>query len=92
MILLDLEKVSYIDSSGLGELVAGYSSIEKNGGEMKIVKLSQRVTELMTITKLVTVFDIFDDQDTALKSFTRNAEDVSTGPLAAPSARGNSIV
>jgi|SRR5215213_2928182 len=89
-ILLNLADVTYIDSSGLGELVAGYTSVERNGGEMKMINLTKRVTELMMITKLLTVFDVFEDEATAIKSFAADEEKVETGPLDAP-ARANSV-
>lgn len=69
-VLLNLERVTGIDSSGLGSLVAGHATIEKSGGTMKLENLSDRTTELMTITKLYTVFDIFDDERKAIGSFT----------------------
>jgi anti-sigma B factor antagonist len=69
-ILLNLANVSHIDSSGLGELVNGYTSLHKTGGELKLLNLSGRVYELMTVTKLLTVFDIYDDESEAIKSFT----------------------
>jgi anti-sigma B factor antagonist len=68
-ILLNLAKVTVIDSSGLGELVAGYASAERNGGAMKLANLSDRFIELITITKLYTVFDIYDNEADALASF-----------------------
>jgi anti-sigma B factor antagonist len=68
-ILLNLGDVSYIDSSGLGELVAGYTTLQKAGGEMKLLNLTKRVTELMVITKLLTVFEIFDNETEAVGSF-----------------------
>ena len=68
-VLLNLDRVTGIDSSGLGSLVAGHATLEKIGGTMKLVNLSDRATELMTITKLYTVFDIFDDEATAIASF-----------------------
>ena len=68
-ILLNLEEVSTIDSSGLGELIAGFASLEKSGGELKLLRLTERVTELMVITKLLTVFDVFDNEEVALNSF-----------------------
>src|SRR5947208_546370 len=61
-ILINLEGVTTLDSSGLGTLVAAYTTVEKAGGQMKLTNLPTRVTELMTITKLYTVFDIFDDE------------------------------
>jgi anti-sigma B factor antagonist len=68
-ILLNLEEVRSIDSSGLGELIAGYVSLEKNGGELKLLKLTARVSELMVITKLFTVFDVYDAESEAVRSF-----------------------
>jgi anti-sigma B factor antagonist len=68
-VLLNLAGVTHIDSSGLGELVAGYTTIERSGGEMKLENLSERVVDLMTITKLLTVFDVFEDEATAIASF-----------------------
>lgn len=68
-ILLNLGKVTLIDSSGLGELVAGYASAERNGGAMKLANLSDRFIELIHITKLYTVFDVYDNEADALASF-----------------------
>lgn len=68
-ILLNLANVTLIDSSGLGELVASYASVERSGGAMKLANLSDRFIELITITKLYTVFDIFDNEADALASF-----------------------
>lgn len=73
-ILINLKDVTTLDSSGLGTLVAGYTTVEKNNGEMKLVNLTDRVSELMTITKLYTVFEIFDDETTAVKSFAKAGE------------------
>lgn len=68
-ILLNLAEVSSIDSSGLGELIAGYATLEKNGGKLKLLNLTTRVSELMMITKLYTVFEVFDDETVAAESF-----------------------
>jgi anti-sigma B factor antagonist len=68
-ILLNLANVSHIDSSGLGELVSSHISVKDKGGEIKLVHLTERLRELMTITKLVTVFDVYDDEQEALASF-----------------------
>jgi len=68
-LLLNLADVKVIDSSGLGELVAGYASAERNGGAMKMMNLSDRFIELIHITKLYTVFDVFDNEADALASF-----------------------
>ena len=68
-IIVDLAKVSHIDSSGLGELVGGYTTLKAAGGALKLVNVNDRVTSLMTITKLYTVFDIFDNELDAVSSF-----------------------
>jgi anti-sigma B factor antagonist len=68
-ILLNMADVSHIDSSGLGELVSGYTTIHKAGGELKLLHLADRVHELMTMTKLLTVFDVYDDEVKAVQSF-----------------------
>lgn len=70
-ILLNLAEVNYIDSSGLGTLVSAFASARKHGGELKLCKLSERVDDLMEITRLYTVFDIEDDEAAAVKSFDR---------------------
>jgi len=77
-ILLNLADVSYIDSSGLGELVAGFATLQKNGGELKILHLTGRVHELMVITKLLTVFEVFDNEQEAINSFQADSENVET--------------
>ena len=68
-ILLNLANVTLIDSSGLGELVASYASVERSGGSMKLANLSDRFIELITITKLYTVFYVFENEADALASF-----------------------
>lgn len=68
-ILLNLAEVSYIDSSGIGEMVSGFTSITNNGGQLKLVGLSKRVKDLLQITKLYTVFEAFDDEAAAIRSF-----------------------
>jgi anti-sigma B factor antagonist len=72
-LLLNLEKVSYIDSSGLGELVSGYAAFKRNDGEMKILNLSQSVHQLMVLTKLLTVFQIYDNEASAVENFDKPA-------------------
>src|SRR5689334_11825963 len=74
-VLLNLSNVTYIDSSGLGELVAGYTSVSKSGGELKLLNLTDRVKDLMMITKLLTVFDTYDDEATAIAAFKTDADD-----------------
>ena len=68
-IVMDLGEVSYIDSAGLGELTAAFTSVKNRGGEMKLVNLTKRVHDLMQITKLYTVFDVHDDEKKAIASF-----------------------
>lgn len=74
-ILLNLANVSYVDSTGLGELVAGYTTLQKNGGEMKLLNLTDRVSQLMVITKLLTVFEVFEDEKEAIESFQKTSAD-----------------
>ena len=68
-IVLHLGEVGYIDSSGLGELVAGFTTVKNQGGVLKLAHLTQKVNDLLTITKLYTVFEIHDDEAGAVKSF-----------------------
>jgi anti-sigma B factor antagonist len=68
-LLLNLSDVSYIDSSGIGELVSGFTTVTNNGGSLKLVGLSKRVKDLLQITKLYTVFEAFDDEAEAIRSF-----------------------
>ncbi len=69
-ILLNLGDVSYIDSSGIGELVAGFTSVSNQGGQLKLLGLTKRVKDLLQITKLYTVFEVHDDEAGAIRSFT----------------------
>ena len=68
-ILLNLGEVGFIDSAGIGELVAAFTSARNRGGELKLLKLTRRVRDAVQITKLYTVFDIRDDEAVAIKSF-----------------------
>lgn len=68
-ILLNLGDVSYIDSSGIGELVSGFTSVTNNGGQLKLLNLTKRVQDLLQITKLYTVFDVHDSEVSAIRSF-----------------------
>lgn len=70
-ILLNLGDVSYIDSSGIGELVSAFTSVKNSGGELKLLNLTKKVHDLLQITKLYTVFDVKDDETSAVGSFTR---------------------
>jgi anti-sigma B factor antagonist len=69
-ILLNLGDVSYIDSSGIGELVSGFTSVSNAGGQLKLLNLTKRVKDLLQITKLYTVFEVHDDESAAIRSFT----------------------
>ena len=68
-LLLNLAGVKYIDSSGIGELIANYTTVSRQGGQLKLLNLTDRVQNLLVITKLLTVFDSFDNEAEALKSF-----------------------
>ena len=68
-ILLNLGRVGYVDSSGIGELVSSYTAINKEGGQLRLLSLTQKLQDLLTITKLLTVFDAYDDEAEALSNF-----------------------
>ena len=68
-ILLNLAEVPYIDSAGLGEVVRTYTTVSRQGGQLKLVNLTKRITDLLSITKLLTVFETFDTEAEALKSY-----------------------
>jgi anti-sigma B factor antagonist len=68
-ILLNLGDVTYIDSSGIGELVSAFTAVRREGGELKLLNLTKKVHDLLQITKLYTVFDIKDDEATAIQAF-----------------------
>lgn len=68
-ILLNLEQVDYIDSSGIGALVYSFTTARKQGGYLKLLNLSQRVHDVLTLTKLLSVFEEFKDEDEAVRSF-----------------------
>jgi anti-sigma B factor antagonist len=68
-ILLNLADVPYIDSAGLGEIVRTYTTISRQGGQLKLVNLTKRITDLLSITKLLTVFETFDTEAEALQSY-----------------------
>ena len=70
-ILLNLGDVNYIDSSGIGELVSAYTTARNQGGELKLLNLTKKVHDLLQITKLYTVFDVKDDEASAVGSFSR---------------------
>jgi anti-sigma B factor antagonist len=68
-ILLNLAEVPYIDSAGLGEIVRTYTTVSRQGGQLKLVNLTKRITDLLSITKLLTVFETFDSEADALQSY-----------------------
>ena len=69
-IILNLAGVPYIDSAGLGEVVRTYTTVSRQGGSLKLLNLTKRITDLLAITKLLTVFETFDSEGEAVKSFT----------------------
>ena len=71
VILLNLADVNYIDSSGIGELVSAYTTVRNQGGELKLLNLTKKVHDLLQITKLYTVFDVKDDEASAIASYAR---------------------
>jgi anti-sigma B factor antagonist len=68
-ILLNLADVNYIDSSGIGELVTAFTTVKKNGGDLKLLHLTKKVHDLLQLTKLFTVFDVYSDENIAVTSF-----------------------
>ena len=72
-IVLNLSGVSYIDSGGLGTLVALYTTARNNGGAIKLANLTQRVGDLLQVTKLVTIFDVYNSEEEAIESFRKGA-------------------
>jgi anti-sigma B factor antagonist len=72
-ILLNLGDVDYIDSAGLGVLVSAFTSVKNDGGELKLLYLTKKVHDLLQMTKLYTVFEVLDDEETGIKSFNKSA-------------------
>lgn len=70
-LLLNLADVTYIDSSGIGELVSGFTTVSNQGGKLKLLNLTKKVHDLLQITKLYTVFDVYDDEAKAIGSFAK---------------------
>ncbi len=73
-ILLNLEGVPYIDSAGLGEIVRTYTTVSRQGGSLKLLNLTKRIQDLLSITKLLTVFETFDAEGDAIRSFGASAK------------------
>src|ERR1700736_6639683 len=68
-ILLNMSEVYYLDSSGLGELVAAHNTVTRQGGKLKLMKLTRRVQDVVQLTRVYRIFEIFQDEDTAVRSF-----------------------
>ena|SRR5687768_845039 len=68
-IVIDLSRVAYVDSAGLGQLVQAYATTKNKGGALKLVNVTKKLRDLLVVTKLLTVFDTFDDEKSALSSF-----------------------
>lgn len=68
-LLINLGEVSYIDSTGIGELVSGFTEVTNHGGNLKLLNMTKRVKDLLQITKLYRVFEVYDDEDHAVRSF-----------------------
>jgi anti-sigma B factor antagonist len=73
-ILLNFGEVPYVDSAGLGEIVRTYTTVSRQGGSLKLLSLTKRITDLLAITKLLTVFETFDTESDAIKSFSPSAK------------------
>ena len=73
-IVLNLAEVPYIDSAGLGEIVRTYTTVSRQGGSLKLLNLTKRITDLLSITKLLTVFETYDSETEAIRSFSASAK------------------
>jgi anti-sigma B factor antagonist len=73
-IVLNLADVPYIDSAGLGEIVRTYTTVSRQGGSLKLLNLTKRITDLLSITKLLTVFETYDAENEAVRSFATSAK------------------
>ena len=73
-ILLNLEGVPYMDSAGLGEVVRTYTTVSRQGGSLKLLNVTKRISDLLSITKLLTVFETYDDESEAVRSFSASAK------------------
>jgi anti-sigma B factor antagonist len=68
-LILNLDGVPYIDSAGLGEIVRTYTTVSRQGGKMKLLNLTKRIEDLLSITKLLTVFEVYEDENEAIQSY-----------------------
>ena len=73
-LVLNLADVPYIDSAGLGEIVRTYTTVSRQGGKLKLLNLTKRITDLLAITKLLTVFETFESENDAIRSFSASAK------------------
>ena len=73
-IVLNLAEVPYVDSAGLGEIVRTYTTVSRQGGSLKLLNLTKRITDLLSITKLLTVFETFESENDAVQSFSQSAK------------------
>jgi anti-sigma B factor antagonist len=73
-IILNLAEVPYLDSAGLGEVVRAYTTVSRQGGSLKLLNLTKRITDLLSITKLLTVFETYDSENDAIRSFSASAK------------------
>jgi anti-sigma B factor antagonist len=73
-IVLNLAAVPYVDSAGLGEIVGTYTTVSRQGGSLKLANLTKKITDLLAITKLLTVFETFDSENEAVRSFSASAK------------------
>src|SRR3979411_1804249 len=73
-IVLNLAGVPYVDSAGLGQIVAAYTTVSRQGGSLKLLNLTKRITDLLSITKLLTVFETFESENEAIRSFSASAK------------------
>jgi anti-sigma B factor antagonist len=73
-IVLNLADVPYVDSAGLGEIVRTYTTVRRQGGSLKLLNLTKRITDLLSITKLLTVFETYDSESEAVRSFSASAK------------------
>lgn len=73
-LVLNFAEVPYIDSAGLGEVVRTYTTVSRQGGQLKLLNLTKRITDLLAITKLLTVFDTYDSEADAVQSFSASAK------------------
>lgn len=85
-LVLNLANVPYMDSGGLGEIVRSYTTVKRAGGDLKLLNATKRISDLLTITKLITVFDTYDNEAASVASFNKPASEPAATPAAASDA------